>query len=99
MSNDVARALRRVGIDVETTLDAGLIGAPDPVHLIHAHAHGRVVVTEDADYTGLHRAGHVHSGIAYFPGGRRSVGEIVEMLVLLHATYTAEEMIGRLEWL
>ena len=49
---------------------------------------------------GLHHRVETHNGIAYFPGGRRrSIGEIVEMLVLLHASYTAEEMVGRLEWL
>ena|SRR5687767_1007006 len=99
MSHDVARALRGLGIDVETTVDAVLMGAPDHVHLEHAHAHGRVVVTEDGDYTRLHGSGQERSGIAYFPGGRRPIGEIVEMLTLLHATYTAEEMVGQLEWL
>jgi predicted nuclease of predicted toxin-antitoxin system len=99
MPGAVARALRGIGIDVETTPDAGLLGAPDHVHLSHAHADGRVVVTDDSDFAGLHNHNQTHSGIAYFPGGRRSVGEIVEMLVLLHATYTAEEMVGRLEWL
>lgn len=70
--------------------------ASDLEHLEHA----RVVVTLDADFAGLHHHVETHSGIAYFPvGRRRSIGEVVEMLVLLHATYTAEEMVGRLEWL
>jgi len=38
-------------------------------------------------------------GIVYFPGGRRSIGEMVESLRLIHAVYTAEEMVGRLEYL
>ena len=75
------------------------MSAPDHAHLVHAHAREPVVATEDADFRRLHNAGQVHSGIAYFPGGHRSVGEIVEMLTLLHATYSAEEMVGRLEWL
>ena len=99
MPGAVARALRRHGIDVETTPDAGLRGAPDPVHLMHAHAHGRVVVTEDSDFADLHYRVAEHSGIAYFPRGPRPIGEIVETLVLLHATYTAEEMVGRLEYM
>ncbi len=99
MPKAVAQALRRVGIEVETTPEAGLLGAPDLVHLTHAHAHGRVVVTDDSDFADLHHRMATHSGIAYFPGGRRSIGEIVEMLTLLHATYSAEEMVGRLEWL
>ena len=99
MSHVAARELRRRGIDVETTVDAGLLGATDDVQLAYAHAHGRVIVTADLDFRRLHDAQHPHSGIAYFHGGRRSIGEIVEMLVLLHATHTAEEMVGRLEWL
>ena len=99
MPRAVTRELRRRGIDVETTVDAGLRGAPDYVHLGHAHAQGRVIATEDVDFRQLHDAGYAHSGIAYFPRGPRAISEIIEMLVLLHATYTAEEMVGRLEWL
>lgn len=98
MPRAVARELRRVGIDVETTPEAGLLGAPDHAHLAHAHAQGRVVVTEDRDFANLHHRVQMHSGIAYF-SGPRSIGEMVELLVLLHASYTAEEMVGRLEWL
>jgi hypothetical protein len=98
-SGALARALRRFGIVVETTPEAGLIGATDEVHLLHAQAHGWVVVTDDADYKTLHVQIPTHNGIAYFPGGGRSIGEMVESLRLIHAVFTAEEMIGRLEYL
>ena len=75
------------------------MGATDVEHLDRAFAQRRVIVTEDLDFRRLHDHGHQHAGIAYFHGGRRSIGEIVEMLTLLHASMTAEEMIGRLEWL
>jgi hypothetical protein len=68
-------------------------------HLIYAQAQGRVVVTEDADFAEIHFRLASHGGIDYFPGGRRSIGEIVERLRLLHAFSSAEEMVGRLEWL
>jgi uncharacterized protein DUF5615 len=99
MPHAVAHALQRLGIDVETTSDAGLRGASDHAHLAHTRIHGRVTVTEDDDYARLHYGGQEHSGIAYFPHGPRPIGELVETLVLLHASYTAEEMVGRLEWL
>jgi hypothetical protein len=99
MSSVVARELRRWGIDVETTSEAGLLGAPDRAHLVHARAQNRVVVTEDADFKGLHDQGEPHSGIVYFPGGRRSIGELVEWLRLVHATYTAEELVGQIVYL
>lgn len=75
------------------------MGASDQSHLLHAQAHGRVVVTDDADYKTLHLQIPTHSGIVYFPGGRRPIGELIESLRLIHATYTAEEMVGRLEYL
>ena len=100
MSNDVARELRRWNINVETTVDAGLQHAPDSVNLVHAHNRGRVVVTMDADFAELHTVTQEHSGIVYFPGKRRrSIGEIVESLRLIHSAFTAEEMVGRLEYL
>ena len=99
MPRPVARELRRHGIDVETTVEAGLMSASDEVQLAYAITHGRVVVTEDDDFSRLHRRGIAHARIAYFPGGRRSIGEIIEMLRLIHASYSAEEMVGRLEWL
>ena len=75
------------------------MSASDDVQLAHAHSAGRVVVTWDADFRDLHYQAQSHSGIVYFVGGRRSIGEMVESLVLIHATYSAEEMIGRLEWM
>lgn len=99
MSHAVAREVRRHGIDVETTAEAGLLGATDLAHLLHARATGRVVVTEDSDFANLHRMVENHHGIVHFPRGNRSIGEMVESLMLVHATFTAEEMVGRLEWM
>jgi predicted nuclease of predicted toxin-antitoxin system len=98
-SSALARALRRFGIDVETTSDAGLIGASDEAHARHAQANGRVIVTDDSDFKRLHVQIPSHSGIVYFPGGGRPIGEMVESLRLIHAVYSAEEMVGRLEYL
>lgn len=75
------------------------MGASDQSHLVHASANVRVTVTIDADYVDLHHNGHPHCGIVFFPGGRRPIGEMVESLRVVHAVYTAEEMVGRLEYL
>jgi hypothetical protein len=100
MPGAVARGLRGFGIDVETTAEAGLMGAADLAHLVHAFVRLRVTVTIDADYVDLHYQGHAHCGIVFFPGGRRHpIGEMVESLRLIHAVYSAEEMVGRLEYL
>ena len=43
----IAEGLRRRGIDVTTTVEAGLRGASDDVHLAYALEQRRVIVTID----------------------------------------------------
>lgn len=87
LNNAIARAVRRAGLDVVTTAEAGLLGVSDADQLAHAHAEGRVMVTQDADFLRLHYRGASHSGLAYSPRDSRSIGQIVEMLALLDAAY------------
>jgi hypothetical protein len=95
----VAEGLRRRGIDVTTTVEAGLTGATDEDQLRFATAEGRVCVTRDPDFLILHSRGIAHGGIAYWHPKRRSVGEIILDLTLLWRVATAEEMQGRVEYL
>ena len=46
----IAEGLRRRGIDVTTTVEAGLRGASDDVHLAYALEQQRVIVTNDLDF-------------------------------------------------
>ncbi len=50
---DVARALRRYGIDVTTTVEAGLRTLNDLAQLEFATREQRVLVTHDADFIRL----------------------------------------------
>ncbi len=97
--NAVAQALRQRGIDVLTAHEAGLLGRRDYELLAHAHAAGWVMVTHDADYLRLHSQGVDHTGIAYCAHSSRTIGQIVEGLVLLHEVYQPDEMANRLEYL
>jgi hypothetical protein len=99
MNPAVAAGLRRVRIDVITTVEAGLLGAPDTVQLAHAHAAGRVMVTQDRDYLRLSQEGAEHSGIAYCAQGSRTIGEIIAGLIRLHQTIDAEQMRGRVHFI
>ncbi|MBI3924132.1 MAG: DUF5615 family PIN-like protein [Armatimonadetes bacterium] len=65
MDPDIAKGLRRRGIDVLTTQEARKLGKPDPDQLALAHGEGRVLFTMDADFLRLHAAGRDHSGIAF----------------------------------
>jgi hypothetical protein len=95
----VAEGLRRRGVDVTTTLEAGLAGAPDEDQLASAAAAGRSLVTRDRHFLVLHGEGVPHAGIAFWHSQHRNVGQLVLDLVLLWRTATAEEMRGRVEYL
>ena len=95
----VAVALRKHGIAVTTTQEAGLIGAGDSTWLEYAHRQDRVMVTHDADYLRWHSRGAKHSGIAYCHKEARSIGQVVETLRLICALLTPQEMEGRVEFM
>lgn len=79
----IADGLRRRGIDVTTTEDAGLFGENDPVHIAFANSQQRVICTSDSDFLRLHDENVAHPGIAYFHQQTRSVGEVIGALELI----------------
>jgi len=95
----VAEGLRQRGVDVTTTVGAGLAGAADEDQLAFAAAQGRVFVTRDRHFLVLDGEGAGHAGIAFWHSKRRNVGQLVLDLVLLWRAVTAEEMRGRVEYL
>ena len=95
----VAIALRRRGIDVTTSVEAGLRTADDLTHLEFARSQQRVIVTHDADFLRHHAHGIEHAGSAYCRMGERTVGQMIEMLRLMHEALSADEMHDRVEYL
>jgi hypothetical protein len=95
----VASGLRQHGIDAVTAQDAGRCGLPDPDQLAFATAEGRVMVTFDPDYLALHNSGVAHAGIAWCPATKHSIGELLRLLVLLHAVADRDGMHNRVEYL
>jgi predicted nuclease of predicted toxin-antitoxin system len=93
----IAEGLRRRGIDVTTSTEAGLLQAPDLDHLAFGLAQGRVIFTEDDDFLGLAARGTPHAGIAYCHQRTRSIGEIIEILTLIWEVCEPEEMADRVE--
>lgn len=73
----VADGLRRLGANVTTTTDAGLLGAADADHIAYGNAHSRVIFTEDDDFLALAAAGFAHPGIVYCQQNTRSIGQII----------------------
>ncbi len=81
----IADGLRYRGIDVTTTNEAGLLGAPDHEHLSYGRTESRVVVTYDRDFAALHSTSvqRPHRGIVYRPPkAGLSIGEVVRGLHL-----------------
>ncbi|WP_026098366.1 DUF5615 family PIN-like protein [Kamptonema formosum] len=99
VNSAVADGLRRRGVDVTATSEAGLIAASDEVQLEFALSQKRVIFTQDDDFLRLHQAGANHAGIAYCIKESRSTGEIIRGLILIWEVLEPEEMQGRLEYL
>ena len=95
----VAEGLRRRGVVVTTTPEAGLTSATDEQQITHALTEGRVLFTQDRDFLRLHAAGVAHAGIAYCENGALSIGEIIHGLVLIWEVLEPEEMANRVEYL
>ncbi|MFE1744830.1 DUF5615 family PIN-like protein [Coleofasciculus sp. H7-2] len=95
----IADGLRRRGIDVTTTAEAGLISSPDEVQIEFALSQNRVIFTADADFLRLHQAGVEHAGITYCHQGSRSIGDILRGLILIWELLEPEDMRDRVEFL
>lgn len=97
-ANAVAEALRRRGVNVRTTYEAGLLGASDKDQLSFAKNEHRVPFTQDDDFLRLHASGESHAGIVYAKQGT-PIGEIIRGLMLIYEVLDAEDMKNHIEFL
>ena len=95
----VTAGLLRRGIDIVTAQASNLCGAIDRVQLAHVTAQDRVLVTFDSDFPVLHQAGTPHAGLVWCPVTKLGIGDLIKLLVLLHAVVPAEEMRNHVEYL
>jgi len=91
--------LRRRGIDVTTTPEAGLVSATDEVQPAYALAECRVIITQDRDFLRLHAAGGPHAGIAYCDKDTKSIGTMISGLIRIWEGLEPETMVGRVQFL
>lgn len=63
--NAIAEGLRRRGIDVTTTTEAGLLHAPDLEHIKYALQSRRIILTHDEDFLIHASQGIPHAGLAF----------------------------------
>ncbi len=95
----VADGLRRLGIDVTTTTDVGLLGAEDADHIAFGLAQCRVIFTEDDDFLALAAAGVAHAGLGYCRQNTRTIGDIIRALELIWEVYEPDELTNRIEFI
>lgn len=60
---------------------------------------GSVLCTYDADFLELAASGVEHHGIVFGQQDVHYIGDWVNWLALMHAIYTTDEMINRIEFL
>ena len=94
----VARALRRHGIDVTSTVEAGLRGQTDAAQLEYVRRERRVLVTGDADFLRFAERGVEHPGVVFWTADS-SIGEAVRQLILIYELLTPEEMASHVEFI
>src|SRR6185436_3337680 len=94
----IASALRRAGIDVTTTIEAGLRTKDDQAHLEFARAEGRIIVTRDQDFLRVAAQMTDHCGIVFYTA-KQSIREIIEGLILIYEVMLPEEMTGNVTYI
>ncbi|NJM62242.1 MAG: DUF5615 family PIN-like protein [Oscillatoriales cyanobacterium RU_3_3] len=99
IDRDIARALRLYGIDVTTTVEAGLRTKTDEQQWLFVQEQQRVLVTQDRDFLVMASMSNDYPGVVYFKQGSRSIGEVIEMLILIYEIYIPEDMVGMVEYL
>ncbi|MCI0462584.1 MAG: DUF5615 family PIN-like protein [Gemmataceae bacterium] len=97
--SSVTQGLRQRGIDVLTAQEAGRCGLSDTDQLAFATAEERVMATFDSDFLALHAGGAQHAGIAWCPATKYGIGQLIQMLVLLHAVLDHDQMRNHVEYL
>ncbi len=94
----VAVGLLSHGIDVTTTQEAGLLGSTDEAQIAFALSERRVLVSHDDDFLMIAQ-GREHGGVCYCHQQKYAIGDLLRMLLLVHACCTADDMRGHVEFL
>jgi predicted nuclease of predicted toxin-antitoxin system len=95
----IAHGLRRRGVDVTSSPEAGLLGAGDDTQLAYVVTEGRLIFTEDQDFLRIHAMGTPHPGVAYCRQKTRTVGQIVRGLLLIWERYEPDEVRNTVRYL
>jgi predicted nuclease of predicted toxin-antitoxin system len=95
----IADALRHHGIDVTTTVQAGLRTMNDGAQLAFVRSHHRVMVSSDTDFLRVAGSNSDHPGIVFVSSSSGSLGDVIKGLVLIYEVLLPDEMEGHVEFL
>lgn len=100
---DVARGLRRRGVDVVTASELRRKELSDASQLAFALRTGRVIYTVDPHFLVIVakwiEEGTAFPGIVYHPQGKLTKGEAIRAFLLLNEVYNPADMENRIEFL
>lgn len=104
MDENFVQALRFRNVDVLTVADVGMLNKTDEEQLAWATEHNRVIFSFNVrDFYRLHthllEQNDSHAGIVLAPQQRYGIGELLRGVLHLINTCSAEEMVGKLEFL
>jgi Domain of unknown function (DUF5615) len=104
MDQDFVNALKARNVDVLTVADVGMLYKSDEAQLTWATEKGRVIFSFNTkDFYRLHtlllEQGLSHTGIVLALQQRYGIGELMRGVLQLINTRSAEEMIGKVEFL
>ena len=96
-------ALRWQDIDwltgMVTVRDSLWNGIPDLEQLEFARVENRPLVPFDRHFLVLSAEGHEHTGIAFAAARKYAIGELIQVLLLVHGALAPGEMLNHIEFL
>lgn len=95
---EVMSQLVQHGIEAVSAKSLEKLGDTDTNHLQRATEMGHVLCTHDQDFLRLSAEGVPHAGIVFAQQNQSTIGGWVRQLRRLHDEFTAEEMVGRVEF-
>ena len=98
VSRAIIEALRRLGADVVSAPDAGMLAKLDEEHLELAASLGRTVFTHDQDFLRLDSQGIPHAGIVDTHQSS-SISRVICGLIRIHESLSPDDMDSRVEYI
>jgi hypothetical protein len=95
---EVAPQLVEHGIEAVSAKSLEKLGDTDANHLQRAAEMGYVLCTYDQDFLRMNAEGVEHAGIIFAQQYQSTIGGWVKELIRIHEELTAEEMVGRVEY-